>query len=723
MRKFFSKILQGIKAALAFSHKQPWTQCIVIGIVLNYIIEACHRHSINDAFMHIFDSPLPFIFNSLIISTALSLCTLSKKRYFYYSLVFALFLGFGIGNGVLLSLRITPLEWADLQVVKLSIIKIYLSTPAIIAIATALILALTALVILFIKLPKIKVNRLKNGLISLIFVVVLFSSLVVFRSTGILMSEHVKNIANAYKDYGFNYCFLCSALDIGIDKPSQYDKKDVSEIVDKITYAANENPKTNNHNNEKPNIIFLQLESFFDVNHLSKLSFSENPIPNFTELQNNYSTGYLTVPSIGAGTANTEFEVLSGMSLEHFGVGEYPYKTILKDVAGESICYNLAENGYKSHAIHNNTAVFYDRNIVFSNLGFNTFTSVEYMQNVEYNAIGWAKDNVLVGSINDALNSTDGSDFVYTISVQSHGKYPNQYDDELPIKAYGFENEETHKSFDFYINELNDVDKFIGDLLKSLNERDEKSVVVMFGDHLPNFDIAAEDLMNGDLFQTEYVIWDNMNLQKQNTNLTAYQLSANVLERIGIDNGILTKLHQNFANNEKYNEWHKVLEYDILYGEKWAFDGEENYPYKTTDLQLGVKEISITNVEFLESGELQIVGENFTNHSQIFINNSYYESLMIDNTRLILKELVTLNAGDIISVSQVDKENTQLSSTKNYIIGGTQENPNIYVDDENNYHKKHDLNISTEITLITGFLSIITVCIVIIILIKRKKQV
>ena len=204
------------------------------------------------------------------------------------------------------------------------------------------------------------------------------------------------------------------------------------------------------------------------------------------------------------------------MSLNHFGMGEYPYKTILQTEPSESVCYNLKTKGYTAHAIHNNTGVFYDRNLVFSNLGFDTFTSLEYMQDVEYTLAGWAKDNVLLGCINDCLDSTEGSDVVYTITVQSHGKYPSKYEDMLPIDAVGFsEDEDTNSEFRYYINQLYEVDRFIGELIASLEARDERTVVIMYGDHLPSFDIEAEDLEGGDLFATEYVIWDNFGLEKR----------------------------------------------------------------------------------------------------------------------------------------------------------------------------------------------------------------
>lgn len=102
----------------------------------------------------------------------------------------------------------------------------------------------------------------------------------------------------------------------------------------------------------------VQLESFFDPTLVKYLQFSQDPVPNFRKLKENFSSGYLTVPSVGAGTANTEFEVLTGMSLQFFGPGEYPYKTILKESTAESVNYDLKELGYSTHAIHNNKGTF-----------------------------------------------------------------------------------------------------------------------------------------------------------------------------------------------------------------------------------------------------------------------------------------------------------------------------------------------------------------------------
>lgn len=112
----------------------------------------------------------------------------------------------------------------------------------------------------------------------------------------------------------------------------------------------------------------LQLESFFDPLQYRIMNFRD-PVPFFRYLKEKYPSGYLSVPSVGAGTANTEFECITAMNLDFFGPGEYPYKTVLQKTSCESVAFDLKELGYGAHAIHNNEGTFYDRHKVFSQLG------------------------------------------------------------------------------------------------------------------------------------------------------------------------------------------------------------------------------------------------------------------------------------------------------------------------------------------------------------------
>ena len=72
----------------------------------------------------------------------------------------------------------------------------------------------------------------------------------------------------------------------------------------------------------------------------------------------------------------------------------FPSTNIMLKTTAESIPYNLKQIGYKTHAIHNHRGVFYGRNRVFPNLGYDTFTSVEYMNNVGRTPKNWAKDKI-----------------------------------------------------------------------------------------------------------------------------------------------------------------------------------------------------------------------------------------------------------------------------------------------------------------------------------------
>ena len=76
------------------------------------------------------------------------------------------------------------------------------------------------------------------------------------------------------------------------------------------------------------------------------------------------------MPAIGAGTANSEFEVLTGFNVAYFGAGEYPYKTILGKQTIESMATQLKLDGYSTHAMHNHDGTFYDRYKVYKNMGF-----------------------------------------------------------------------------------------------------------------------------------------------------------------------------------------------------------------------------------------------------------------------------------------------------------------------------------------------------------------
>lgn len=709
---------------MKFSFKEQsnrsFLKFLLAPLIINLIIELCSRRNLGTTFGYILGSPLVFLYNSLIILSTLSIVLLFKRRTFLFTLISTIWLGFGVTNGIILSNRVTPFTATDLTLADLGLgmISKYLSPFTTTLIAILLGVVVLGIIVLFFKGPKYKekLNYKKNILIITSVWAFLFLSTKVALGFNIIAS-YFGNIAFAYEDYGFPYCFSNTLLNTGIDKPRDYSEEKIASISDLISsnnlnnklgnnnilLASKDGGLNNETNSDKPNIVMVQLESFFDPTLVKYLQFSQDPVPNFRKLKENFSSGYLTVPSVGAGTANTEFEVLTGMSLQFFGPGEYPYKTILKESTAESVNYDLKELGYSTHAIHNNKGTFYGRNSVFSQLGFDTFTSLEYMNVEEYTPKDWAKDFYLTDEILKCLNSTEGSDFVYTISVQAHGDYPSEPILENPqIKVSGLPDEATTNSFTYYINQVYEVDQFIGELVETLSNIDEDTVLVLFGDHLPTLGFKDEDLVNNSIFQTEYVVWSNFDMEKNDQDLTAYQLTSSVLNSVNIDNGVLTKYHDQFKNNSDYLTDLKLLQYDMLYGEKYIYNGTN--PFIATDLKMGTYDISITDVyeeivtqnetdinekpsietenteenissENIESIEetnklhtknLVVKGINFNEFSKIYINGKYTKTEFIDSNTLVVNDII-LEPNSSIVVIQRTSGGGKLSSTNEFI--------------------------------------------------------
>lgn len=602
------------------------------------------------------DNPFMFVYNLLIILMTLSLSHLFTRRNFVLMFLSAVWIGLGVANFVLLGFRTTPLAAIDFYILKsvFGIIDIYLSTVQIVILVALLVGALAVLAWAWKILPKSRVNFRRTVVKMGVNIVLLLAMAHMSATVGFDFS----NIGAAYDKYGFAYCFATSVIDRGIPEPEDYSPEKIQEILAAIDAEAN--PAA-----IKPNVIFLQLESFFDVNYVKGLKVTENPLPNFTDLKSNYSSGFLTVPSVGAGTANVEFEILTGMKLGFFGLGEYPYKTILQTTTTEAIGYNLAELGYTNHALHNNTATFYDRNAVFTNLGFDTFVSIEYMNGVEYTPNSWAKDAVLTHEIIKAMESTPAQDFVFAISVQAHGKYPDEVIDENPpIKVLAAHDEDFIVPFEYFVNQVYEVDEFLGELIAELESFTEPVVLVVFGDHLPSLSLEDDDLENGDRFQAEYVLWSNFPMEKDDRDLTSYQLSAYTLERLGFNNGYLTKLHQTQADTEGYQDKLHMIQYDMLYGEQYLFNGVN--PYPQTDLQMGTSEILITAVS-QKGKHLYIYGEDFTPWSVVYIDGKAKDTEFISSTTLFIED-EKLESESVIYVAQVSPNRRVLSQTQEWIV-------------------------------------------------------
>ena len=611
------------------------------------------------------DEPLAFLTNVLIVLVTLSPCFLLRRRAFWCALVSFVWLVAGGVNGFILLNRMTPFTVADLTVFQtgLDTVPNYLSTGYIVLLLAVLALVAAGLALLFWKGPRsawpLRRRLLTGGAAMAVSSLLMAGSCALAFAVGDL-SNQFANLAFAYEDYGFSYCFLQTWLNRGVRRPAGYGPAAVEKIcaaVEEKTAALGAEARTD------VNVIFVQLESFIDPGEIRGLELSEDPVPNWTALRENFSSGYLTVPVVGAGTANTEFEVLTGMSTRFFGPGEYPYQTQLTEKTVGSVAYDLKANGYAAHAIHNHRAAFYSRNEVYPNLGFDDFTALEYMPKAEMTPKNWAKDQILTGQIVQALDVTeDQPDLVFTVSVQGHGKYPKDPVLEDPaVTVEACPDEEYRYAMEYYVNQVHEMDAFLGELTAALAAREEPAVLVLYGDHLPALDLEGTDMASGSLYRTEYIIWDNFGLEQRDGPLAAYQLSAEVLGRLGITTGVMNGLHQTCREEADYWQDLRVLSYDALYGGGYQY-GEQGR-YAPADMEMGMVPIEITGMRPQGENWL-ILGWNFTPFCQVTEDGRRLDTEYVSPRLLRVTEDLETDDWRDLEISVVDKHNEVLSNTE-----------------------------------------------------------
>ena len=662
-----NKFSTRIKYILDAFMTKPFKSSLLLSFIMLMFIESMSRRSLGGAVSFACESPVIFILNWLMVLAPFLLSIAVKRKPIVYLLSIILWSVLGIVDFYMLSFRTTPFTGVDLQISmnEVSVAMGYLGSSGV-RIILSFIIIILVFVIVCIFCPKSKINMKRWKAIVCVVIGWLFIYGIIIGSvaTGIL-STKFGNLGIAYHDYGIAYCFTVTVVDTGISKPDDYSEQKIYELI------TNED-KDKKKNSELPNVIFIQLESLIDVSEIKGLKLSDDATPTLRKLRKKYSSGYLTMPTIVAGTCNTEFEMITGMSLEFFGPGEYPYKTILRETTCESAAFDLKKLGFTAHGIHNHTSGFYGRNEVYANMGFDTFTGVEMMHDTIKTPNGkWTRDNVLTGCIMDCLTSTKGKDYVYTVTVQPHGMYNvdlSEEDKHIEVHAAPGKPEMVQQ-YEYYVNQIKETDNFIKELIKELEDYDEDVMLVMYGDHIPGLGLSDDSFTTKrNIYQTEYVIWDNFGLKKKNKDYMAYELTAEALKRAGIKEGTIFKYHQQVDHkSEDYLKNLEQLQYDMLYGDHYAYNGMD--PFEKTDIVYGPKDILIDKVS-CDGEYVYIEGGYFNTYSKVFVNGKKYEE---DDIELLSSTLLKvkvkqgmLKKKNVIQIKNINSLDVEFKATKEY---------------------------------------------------------
>lgn len=236
----------------------------VYSLILELVVECFNRRGIMGLafpFMH----PVIFIYNTLIIMTTMTIALFFTRRIFAYCVISVVWIGLSLTNFIILSSRKTPFTAMDFYLIKdaIKVAGLYVSIVQIILIALLVIAVITGLVFLWRKAPKIEVTIKKTkfyayaGVQLVLVFLAAYGIGITLLFTG-AVEGHFGNLAQAYKKYGFSHCFVSSVLDRGIKKSGEYSEEYMESLkkdLDDVEPEADD---------KTPNIIFVQLESFFD---------------------------------------------------------------------------------------------------------------------------------------------------------------------------------------------------------------------------------------------------------------------------------------------------------------------------------------------------------------------------------------------------------------------------------------------------------------------------
>ncbi len=533
MKKISKQLIQDPEVP-SFKYQLIWI--LIYPIFITLMIEWISRTYLVDTLTWLIANPINFYLNCLVVLMLFMFFYGLSARLWLASLFSAspllilTFLNFFKSN-----IRGEPLLPWDLFLSKeamniVSNVSIELSGQQVFFLFTLLL----AMVLLFVfrkKELKLSVFARTTGVfIGLIGLFLLYSGVFFSESklNDLTITDYRWNQEQNYRENGFISAFSINIKNIIIEKPDNYSLAVLEDLVTNVSspqvqalaFAESENQLA-----KKPNIIFVMNESLFDPTLLPNVSFSESPISTIDKIRTEGTSGQLLVSEFGGGTANTEFEVLTGNKTLYLPKGSMAYQQYIKTPIPAIPAY-LKEQGYNTIALHPYQRWFWDRENVYPKLGFDAFYSDEDFVNPEKisNLISDKSASQRVIKEFEDNRKTDSPFFCFLVTMQNHGAY---YDKDYPhydVQTQSPLLDESSRSLlENYVQGVYDADAAYGILIDYFATVDEPTIVLMFGDHLPTLgdnyqiyrdlgyleseNLAGEDYFN--LYNTPITVYSN----------------------------------------------------------------------------------------------------------------------------------------------------------------------------------------------------------------------
>ena len=345
---------------------------------------------------------------------------------------------------------------------------------------------------------------------------------------------------------GYMYTLLREIKYFEVEKPEGYSVEAVDDIAEE--YADDtENTQSGEETVQATNIIMIMNESLTDFEDIGDLKANKEILPFIRSMDKNVKKGQLHVPTFGGGTARSEYEALTGNSIQFLPSGSVPYQLYVRDPE-----YGMADilkaQGYETIAMHPHKAANWNREKVYNSMGFDKFYSLENWGEEMDRLRNYCSDESLYNRIIELYNEKEKGQkrFTFCVTMQNHGGYTEErnagYEPDVKLDYKG-----NYPLAETYLSLASESDTAFKNLIEYFEKVEEPTMIVMFGDHWPRLEdgfyskVLGKDAASLNLtetqkkYQTPYVIWTNYDSETVTEDISANYLGSYVLKLAGVE--------------------------------------------------------------------------------------------------------------------------------------------------------------------------------------------
>ncbi|OPH60754.1 hypothetical protein BC351_16270 [Paenibacillus ferrarius] len=609
---------------LFFRQRWPLVLIAFIPVVVMEILSRGHYiETITWGYKHV----LELLFNEwIVLSLLLLFIAMIGRTKIAYWVVSALLLSLALISGIKLKILGVPLTpWDIVLAGEASDMVKYLSNIFSFNILIMIVFFLASSYYLLYRTPLFmkKVALKERGILAIIALAMLTAvysdlPLPIQRWSGIKAS--VWNQVENTTTNGYALATVLNTKSMLFDKREGYDDKAVEAIVSQTPKPI----KAGDPGNPvKPNVIVVLSEAFWDPTVIKGVTFSKDPIPFFHKLQQTGTSGTMLSPQYGGGTANVEFEVLTGNSMRFLPQGSIAYNQFITGEV-DSLASIYARQGYTSTAISPFYNWYFNSNKVYKDFGFSKYIPIEYFK-PNYSG-PYIADHEVAANIIHATELSDGPDFVFANTMENHfhfypGKFPkNNFD------VSGDMSPSSQGMLETLAQGINASDNMLKELVEYYEKKGEPTIIAFWGDHLPALGddyatymdtkyISGKD--DPDFLKKMYsvplVVWNNFDTErKDKLNISPSFLGPYLIELSKQQGSYYTDFlsqlvkkipvippkdyYQAMNINEQDLKNYDTLQYDIIFGDRHAYK-DYKVPIINSKYMLGFGPITLNTVE------------------------------------------------------------------------------------------------------------------------------